>query len=790
MNNNNDSFLAEDQDHDFDFLSYILGYLRYWYWFLLTIGLCLTAAYFYLKRITPIYKVYATLLIKDEQSPRKANDVIEDFTATAYKRIENEIVLLKSRALIGKVVEDLNLTISYWTEGRSRDTELYDESPITLNATEVSGYAYGSPLFVVCLPGNQYQLLNAEKKSIGLFDYGVPAVSPYGRFRIFRKGKKPVSANRPIKVLFASHDGMVEALIGSIAISQYNEYSSFLSLTIETALIDKGKAILSKLLEAYSFTSLADKNREATNTLRFIEERLKLVTVELGSVEEAVEVYRRTKGITELSSETTLFLQKAQENDSKLNDVDIQLNVLDGIERYVNSAKVSTVAPATMTVNDPILNAYMAQLMDLEVERSKLAQSVQPGNTYLETVKSQMNNVKEAIKENLNNQKNNLLVTKNSLLASKSRIDETILSVPRKERELVGIKRQAGIKENLYLMLLQKREETALSYASTVTDSRVVDVPFASGGQISPNRQNTFLIALLVGLFIPIGFIMGKNIVTTTVQSKREIERKSGLKVFGEVGINPRQEGFIIDTSSKSFVSEQIRSIRSNLQYLTSTNSHSGGRTILITSSTGSEGKSFLTLNIAISLAALNKQVLILGMDLRKPKINQYLNVSNSVGISDYLIGNVDAEDIIQSTSIDNVFIAPSGPIPPNPSELLDSVRTRNIIDQFRRSYDFILLDTPPYSLVTDASLLAPYSDVCFYLVRHEKTPKIYLDHIAELSNQKIFKSVNIIFNAVNYKNSPDYGYGYVYGYGKEGYYGVSSGKKGFLRRIFGSKHA
>ena len=787
---NNDSFLAEDQDHDVDLLGYVLGYLRYWYWFVLTIGICLITAYFYLKRLTPVYKVYTTLLIKDEQSPRKAHDVVEDFTATANKRIENEIVLLKSRALIGKVIDKLNLTVSYWTEGRSRDSELYDDCPIKLNATEVTGYAYGNPMFVVGRAGNTYQLLDPEKKSLGVFGFGVPVSSRYGQFRIIRKDNRTLAATLPVKVVFIDHDGMVDALIGRIAVSQLNDYSSFLSLSIETPLIDKGKAILTKLLDEYALTSLEDKNREATSTLRFIEERLKLVTAELGSVEQAVEVYRRTRGITELSSETTLFLQKAQENDTKLSETDIQLNVLNGIERYINGANINNVAPATLMVNDPVLNAYLTQLMELEVERSKLAQSVQPGNTYLETVKSQMNNVKQAIKENLNNQRNNLLVTQNSLLASKKRIEETILSVPKKERELVGIKRQAGIKENLYLMLLQKREETALSYASTVTDSRVVDIPYASGGQISPNRQTIFLGAALIGLLIPIGFIMGKNVVTTTVQSKKEIERKSGLKVFGEVGINPKKEGTIIDIRSKSFVSEQIRSIRSNLQYLVSAMTHSGGRTVLITSSTGSEGKSFLTLNIAISLAALNRRVLILGMDLRKPKINQYLGISNKVGISDYLIGKVNADDIVQATSIDNVFIAPSGPIPPNPSELLASIRTRNIIDQFRLSYDFILLDTPPYSLVTDVSLLAPYSDVCFYLVRHEKTPKIYLNQIADLYNQKIFKSVNIIFNAVNYKNLPDHGYGYVYGYGKEGYYGVSPARKGVFDRLFRRKHA
>ncbi|GAB3544015.1 GumC family protein [Spirosoma fluminis] len=788
MNTNNDIFLAEDQDTDFDILKYLFSYLRYWYWFVLTIAVSLVGAHFYLERVTPIYKVFATLLIKDEQSPRKANDIVEDFTATANKRIENEIVLLTSMPLLGKVVDELNLTVTYWTESPSRDIEVYDNSPITLIAGEVTDYAYGNPVFVVGQGGTTYQLLDAEEKSIGVFQYGAPVASKYGNFRIVRKDLKKRVVNTRTKVTFASREAMVDMLIGSIAISRLNEYSSFLSVSIETALIDKGKAILSKLLDEYAFASLEDKNREATNTLRFIEERLRLVTSELGTVEQNVEKYRRAKGITDLSSETTLFLKEEEQNNAKLNEVDIQLNVLESIERYVNGAKLTNVAPATLMVNDPVLNAYVTQLLDLEIERSKLAQSVHPGNPYLETVRSQMNNVKQAIKENLTNQRNNLLVTKNSLLATKKRLEASILSVPTKERELVEIKRQAGIKENLYLMLLQKREETALSYASTVTDSRVVNTPYPSGGQIRPNRQNVFLAAGLIGLLLPIFLITIRNLVTTTVQSKKEIERKSGLKVFGEVGINPKQSGTIIDVRNKSFVSEQIRTIRSNLQYLLSDYHHTGGRTILITSSTANEGKSFLTLNIAISLAALNKQVLILGVDLRKPKINQYLNVSNHIGISDYLIGSVNAQDIVQATSIDNVFIAPSGPIPANPSELLSSIRTRNLIDEYRLSYDFILLDTPPFSLVTDASILAPYSDICFYLVRHEKTPKVYLNHIADLNNQKIFKSVNIIFNAVNYKTSPDYGYGYEYG--PDGYYGTGSGKNKFLGRLFGGRHS
>lgn len=538
------------------------------------------------------------------------------------------------------------------------------------------------------------------------------------------------------------------------------------------------------MLEEYAFTSLEDKNREATNTLRFIEDRLKLVTAELGDVEQNVEQYRRAKGITDLSSEANLFLGKVEENDSKLNDLNIQIKVLDGVEGYLNSSQVGIVAPATMIgVTDPILTSYIDQLSKLEIERSKLAQTVQPGNPYLETINTQMRNVKQAIRENLINQKRSLAVAKRSLLDLNKRLEGSISSIPHKEREFVGIKRQANIKEDLYLLLLKTREETAISYASTVTDSRIVDAPYSTGAVIRPDKNNIYLMALLCGLAIPLALITLKEVLTNSVQTKKEIERKTGLKVFGEVGIKPKGEkAEIIDIKSRNFVSEQIRMLRSNMRYLFLDTQEGSGSTILVTSSTSGEGKSFITVNLAASLALLDKKVVILGLDLRKPKIQEHLQISNKVGISNYLIGKVEVEDIIHTTSLENLYIIPSGPIPPNPSELLAKAAIKVLIATLRKSFDYILIDTPPLGLVTDATLLAPYTDVCFYLIRHEKTPKIYLSTINDLHKKKIFKSINVIFNAVNYKNSSDYNYGY--GYGKEGYYGEDASKKSWLNRI------
>lgn len=782
----------EELEEDFDILGFIFKYLRYWYWFLLTMVLGYVGAYLYLKKYTPIYKVNATLLIKDEKIKKKGGDLMDDFSALGSKQMDNEIEVLHSRALIGRVIDALNLTVTYWHEGRSRDRELYSDSPIKVIVKELKDYAYSNPFYIKYVSETQYQILDTKQDVVGKFDFSQLIQSPYGQFRVFRnKAVKP--NNEPIKVLFESHESLVNSLVGGIQIAPLSNKTSFISLGMEIALPDKGKAILGKLLEEYAYTSLEDKNRESTNTLRFIEERLKLVTSELGDVEQDVEQYKRVQGITDLSSEASLFLGKVEENDAKLNELDVQAKVLAGVEGYINNSEAGNLAPATLMVNDPVLSGYITQYAQLESERAKLARSVQPGNPLLETVNGQMRNVKQAIRENIDNQKTNLEVSRNNLIRLNNRLESSISTIPRKEREYVGIKRQAGIKENLYLLLFQKREETALSYASTVTDSRVVDMPYNTGGPIKPDRKNIYIVAILIGFAIPFALISIKELLTNTVQSKKEIERKTGLKVFGEISLkSEEQQSEIIDVSSRSFVSEQIRMIRSNLQYLLPDSKYGIASTILITSSTSGEGKSFVTLNIASSLALLNKKVVILGLDLRKPKINDYLGIVSRKGVSNFLIGKAQIDEILQKTKIDNVFLIPSGPIPPNPSELISNGRINELIEILKHTFDYILIDTPPLGLVTDAIILAPYTDICFYIVRHEKTPKQFLQLIPELMRKKVFKSINIIFNAVNHKNSAEYGYGYTnryYGYGN-GYYGEGASKKGLLKKLFSKKYS
>jgi tyrosine-protein kinase Etk/Wzc len=777
--------LWQEKEDNFDLRLFFLKYLRYWYWFILTLMLAIGGAYLYLQYAVPIYKVSATLLIKDEKKgSSSSNDILKELDMfSGSKIVENEIEVLKSKVLAEKVIDDLNLTVSYYAEGWIRDAELFKKSPITLNYISLKDIAYQDALYIKLVDSQNFELLDEKKNVVGKYIYTQSLNNSYGRFRVFLNNPKAKSGEL-IKVKFVRRESLVQAFVTKIQVELINLKSTVLQLSLEDAVPEKGKVILAKLIDVYTYSSLEDKNSEATNTLRFIGERLQLITGELKDVEKDVEQYKTSQGITDLSAEGNLFLEKVKDNDSKLSEVDIQLKVLDGVERYLASGQ-NNVAPATLMVNDPILTSFIEKLGELELQREKTSRTVQAGNPFLETINTQIANTKQAIRENVSNQKKGLVITKTGLQGNNNRFESAIRTIPRKEREFVNIQRQQNIKESLYLLLLQKREETALSYASTVTDSRVVDTPHATSGPIKPNGKNIYLLAFFLGFILPAAIINIKDLLNDKVQSRKDIENATGLAVFGEVALKSKDvEGSLIDTKSRSFLSEQFRTLRTNLQYV-NTNKTSKGTVLLFTSSTSGEGKSFVTINLGASLASLGKKVAILELDLRKPKLSAYLGETRETGISNYLVGTTNETNIIKATKVGNLFLISSGPIPPNPAELLSNGRIETLINVYRETFDYILIDTPPVGLVTDAMILGPYVDACFYLVRHEVSQKQNLTILNDLKKFDKFKSLNVIFNGVNYKNSQEYryGYGYGYGYGK-GYYTEDKTKMDLGKRL------
>ncbi|QRQ99473.1 GumC family protein [Dyadobacter sandarakinus] len=757
-----DSF--EEQDKKFDFQSYLRAFIRYWFLFPIFLVISLMAAFFFLQIKQPVYLAQATLLIKDEKKGiSSGGDIIEQMTQFGgNKLVENEVEVLKSQTLMEQTARELQLDVNYETTDGLKTIDLYKISPISVKAELISEFAYQNPL-VVHVKDNQTFTLNDEET---VHKFGQKLRNAWG---IFTVNKDVESLYTDVNVVFRNISSLTGSMLGNLEIVNTNPKSTVLELTYEDTSLQRGKDVLNKLLDVYVQSSLNDKNNEASNTLKFIESRLGLITGELGDVERDVESYKRNQGLTDISAESNLYLQNIKENDAQLNDVNIKISVLESVDKYIKNAGDGTPAPATYMIDDPVLVQLLTRYNDLQLQREKYAQTTQASNPLLGTINTQLSNTKEAVRENVQNLRRGLEVTKQSLEAVNSRFSAGLRGIPQKEREYVGIKRQQSIKEGLYLYLLQKREETALGYAATVTDSRLIDAPIGSTLAIKPQKALVWGGAGLAGLLLPALLINLLMMLSNTVQAREEITSLTHSAVIGEIGHmkgakdQPGEEG-IIKMTSRTAVAEQFRALRTNLQYL----GDGSCRTIMFTSSIGGEGKSFVSINLAASLAYSDKRVILIGLDLRKPTLHDRLLVSNKYGVSNCLIGQGSLDEYIQSTGIHPKFdVLVSGPIPPNPSELLGNGRLPILLEELRERYDYILIDSPPFGLVTDSALIAKYADATLYLVRFNYTLIDHLKRIGELQRTHRFANLSIVFNGVKY--GAGYGYG-SYGYGGYGY--------------------
>lgn len=759
----------EDEEQEFNLQDYIRRYLRYWYLFPIFFALTLTAAFFYLQIKQPVYSAKTSILIKDEKKGLGGSqgDILSELSNQfgGNKLVENELEILKSQTLMEQVVKDLSLDVAYTSKDGLRTVNLYQESPVIVKPEILTEQGLEEPL-VIHMADSTHFTFNDEDKQ---HTFGQRFNNDWGAF-IVTKGKN--SEYTDIKVSFGDVKNLAEGMLSRLTVQQPNIKSTVIELTYEDVSVQRGKDVLNKLLDVYVQSSLSDKNSEASNTLKFIETRLGLITGELGDVERDVESYKTNKGITDISAESQLFLENIKENDAKLNEVNTQISILESVDSYIKNAGDGAVAPATYMINDPVLVSLLTKFNELELQRERYARTTTTNNPLLQTINTQLDGTRQAIRENVQNLRRGMDVTKQNLQGINTRFSAGLRSIPQKEREYVGIKRQQSIKEGLYLYLLQKREETALMYASTVTDSRLIDAPISTYKPIKPKRTLIWAGAGAAGIAIPLLLINLIFLLNNTVQNRDEIEKTTHASILGEIGHMKTAKGepgedAIIKMTSRSAVAEQFRALRTNLQYL----GDGSCRVLMFTSSIGGEGKSFVSINLAASLAYSDKRVLLIGLDLRKPTLHDRLQVPNQYGASNCLIGQGKPSDFIQSTIVHPKFdVLTSGPIPPNPSELLSNGRLPLLIAELRKEYDYILIDSPPYGLVTDSSLIAEHVDATLYLVRFNYTLVDHLKRIGELQRAKRFSNLSVIFNGVNY--GAGYGYGYGYGGYGYGYYG------------------
>jgi tyrosine-protein kinase Etk/Wzc len=559
-----------------------------------------------------------------------------------------------------------------------------------------------------------------------------------------------------------------------------------LLVSVDDAVPQKGCDFLNKLTDVYLAYGVEQKNEDTENSLRFIDGQLEVITNELLKSEGQLEKYKTENGFIDLPNMSNLAQEDVSRIENEISRIEIKQGVLKYLNNYIrNGQEVKYLAPAYVEVTEPILQTLIASLSSLQADREKALKVTTEDNPLIHKKNIDIENIKAEILEKIKSMSDASKITELETYNQLNKVKSKLRELPKAEKELSGIERQASITEKLYTYLLQKRAETAIILASTISDSKVIDNARTSISPVKPVKGITYTMAVLLGLFIPATFVYFKEILDDRIKSRKVLDRNSPIPVLGIIGLTSTENNIVVNLKPHSQATEAFRSIRSNLQYF------HGAKTnniILITSSISSEGKSFCAVNLAAILASGGKKVVMIGCDLRKPQQPTNFNLTSSTGLSNYLIGSATVEEIIQHAPELGLDLILSGPKPPNPSEILLNERMGHLIELLKAKYDYVIMDSPPIGLISDGLELSRYADVTIYIVRQNVTRKLHLDFINKIYLEGKMKNLCIIFNGVRLGGTVygyGYGYGYAYGYGYGyGYYEEDHRPKNIFQKI------
>jgi len=759
--------LFSEKEEGFNLRDFIFTYiLRFWYLYLLFVGTALVIAWLKIRYTTPVYQVSSSILIKDEKSKGggiSEESIFQDLgLMQGGSNVHNEIEVLRSRPIMEAVIRKLGLDVEYYTIGRVRTSEAYPPNLVKTSLHDVSDAGYNVPFLITVRDSQHYSLTIGQKTS--QHEFGQLLTLPEGKF-IFTLIDKNDSPQDDYQVVFRRPEDAAPGYVGAFSIASANTYSDVLNLTYQHPVPQKGIDLLNAIVEEYNRVTIDDKNRVGKNTVQFIDERLKYLTTELSDVESNLEDYKKSNDIpTEISSSVEALISQLSDYDKELGTLEVQKIILDGLQEYLqNNLTQYEPAPLNLLPSNPQLAELVGRYNDLLLERGRLLKNATDENPVVQNLTVQINLMRSTLLETIRNIHREFDLGLAKARNKNDLFQRKIRTVPTKERGLIEIKRQQGIKEALFLYLLQKREETELSVAVAMPNSKVVNPPIRTGGPISPNTRSIYITYLFIGLLIPSLFIYLKYLLTNTIQSESDIAQGTGAPLLASIGQQKSADPVAVKKNSRSAIAEMFRLLRTNLQFL---GLGKNNQVILVTSSVSGEGKSFVTLNLGITLALADKKTIILELDLRKPKLIRYLTQKPpESGITNYLIGSAPLEEVIRHSELHpNLDYIGSGPIPPNPAELLLTEPLNALITELKQRYDYVLLDTPPIGMVADALLLGKLSDSALYVVRQGHTYKSSLAYVDEMYREQRLPNLALIYNGVQARDG--YGYAQKYGYG------------------------
>lgn len=783
MEENKNNVTPQQSEEEVNIQELLFRYLIHWPWFVASVLFCVACAFGYLKIATPVYNVSATVLIKDESKGGGATMASEmekmglGGMMTSASNVDNEIEVLKSKSLALEVVEQLNLYVSYWNEDNWPKKEMYRTSPVLVSLTpqEASQLPAGMKVRMNLLATGKMDVeIEVGKKKYNKHIDKLPAVFPTDEGTVAFLASTDSLAGKwgqvqKITATIARPMMVAKGYSSALSIASTSKTTSVVKIALNNSSALRGQDFINKLIESYNINTNNDKNEVAQKTAEFIDERIAIISKELGSTEQDLETFKRTAGITDLKSEAEIALSGNAEYEKRRVENQTQINLVKDLQRYLQGSEYE-VLPSNVGLQDAALAAAITRYNEMLMERNRLLRSSTENNPTIINLTSSIHAMRANVVASMDATLKGLQITKADLQREAKRFSQRISDAPTQERQFVSIARQQEIKAGLYLMLLQKREENAITLAATANNAKIIDAAILDEAPVAPKKLMIFMMAFVLGMGIPVGIIYLISLTQVTIEGRADVEKLTSLPVMGDIPVAEEMDGSIAVFENKNnLMSETFRGIRTNLQFMLEEDQ----KVILVTSTVSGEGKSFVSANTAISLSLLGKKVVIVGLDIRKPGLNKVFNLSTKEkGITQFLTDpKRNIMDLVQQSDVNaNLFILPGGAVPPNPTELLARKGLEEAIEQLKQHFDYIVLDTAPVGMVTDTLLISRVADLTVYVCRADYTRKSEFALVNELATTNKLSNISIAINGLDLKKKK---YGYYYGYGKYGkYYG------------------
>jgi tyrosine-protein kinase Etk/Wzc len=726
----------------------------------------LAGAYSYLRFVAvPKYSITSTILIREEVTAPTLSgltNTTEEFMKPG-QNINDEMQILRSRDLMLRVISELGLYASYYLPGEERKVELYGKVlPISVAPfSNLKATAYGKTISIF-LKADSVITVQEGTKKIGDYKLGQQIFRPYGTFVIVPTiffGTLTNTYPNGIQIVFSDPKEVADSYSQLLTVASVNKDASVLNLALISTLPEKGLDVMNKLLAVYNKEAVEDKNLSSANKISFLDNRLKYLASELSGVERNMEQYKQLHSIADVGVQTSDNVEQAGSYQRKLGDWATQIQVLESIEQYLkkNVSQYRSV-PSTLGIQDQTLLELIARFNNLNQKREEMLRTTQQSNPLVLNLNEQIDNMRSSILENLSNIKDGLVITSRNLRMMSGQFQTKLSDAPVVERELQAKGRQQQLKQNIYVYLLQKREEAALALAATASNSRIIDSATISEQPISPNRKMTYLFGLLLGIGVPLSIIYAMNTIYNKIETRQEVEELTNTPILGEIAHN-NNKTLVVPQDSRNALAEMFGLVRANLNFAMA---GSDNKIVLVTSNVSGEGKTFVSLNLSNSLVSTGKKVVLLELDLRMPSLSKALDLQSTLGITNYLKSDdLTIDDIIQVPArTPNLMVVTAGSIPLNPAELLTSTKLNFLVSQLKELCDIIIIDTPPLGLVADAFIINSLTSSTICVVRYNHTKHDQVKFIETLYESKKFNNLMLVLNDSRTNIASYYGQG------------------------------